>query len=26
VTHVFQRRGGVWLAVHLHRSWNIPAK
>jgi ketosteroid isomerase-like protein len=26
VTHVFQRRGGTWLAVHLHRSWNIPAK
>ena len=26
VTHVFQRRGGIWLAVHLHRSWNIPAK
>jgi len=26
VTHVFQRRGGVWLAIHLHRSWNIPPK
>ncbi len=26
VTHVFQRRSGRWLAVHLHRSWNIPAK
>jgi ketosteroid isomerase-like protein len=26
VTHVFQRRGGVWLAVHLHRSWNLPPK
>jgi ketosteroid isomerase-like protein len=26
VTHVFQRRGGAWLATHLHRSWNIPAK
>ena len=26
VTHVFQRRGGLWLAVHLHRSWNVPAK
>ncbi|HLY73065.1 MAG TPA: nuclear transport factor 2 family protein [Planctomycetota bacterium] len=26
VTHVFQRRGGAWLAVHLHRSWNLPPK
>ena len=26
VTHVFQRHGESWLAVHLHRSWNIPAK
>jgi len=26
VTHVFQRIGGVWLAVHLHRSWNVAAK
>ena len=26
VTHVFQRRSGAWLAVHLHRSWNIPPK
>lgn len=26
VTHVFQKRGGQWLAVHLHRSWNIQAK
>ena len=26
VTHVFQRHHEIWLAVHLHRSWNIPAK
>ena len=23
VTHVFRLVGGRWLAVHLHRSWNI---
>jgi ketosteroid isomerase-like protein len=26
VTHIFQHRGGLWLAVHLHRSWNIAPK
>ncbi|HZE98247.1 MAG TPA: nuclear transport factor 2 family protein [Planctomycetota bacterium] len=26
VTHVFERRGEVWLAVHLHRSWNAQPK
>jgi ketosteroid isomerase-like protein len=26
VTHVFQRRGGLWLATHLHRSWNVAPK
>lgn len=26
VTHVFQRRGSLWLAVHLHRSWNLAPK
>jgi len=26
VTHVFQRRDGTWLAVHLHRSWNVSSK
>lgn len=26
VTHVFRRSGEIWLAVHLHRSWNIPPK
>lgn len=26
VTHVFRRSGELWLAIHLHRSWNIPAK
>ena len=26
VTHVFRHVGGRWLAIHLHRSWNIPAK
>ena len=26
VTHVFKRVGGRWLAIHLHRSWNISAK
>ena len=26
VTHVFQKVGGRWLAVHLHRSWNAMAK
>ena len=23
VTHVFRHVGGRWLAIHLHRSWNI---
>jgi ketosteroid isomerase-like protein len=23
VTHVFRRVDGRWLAIHLHRSWNI---
>ncbi len=23
VTHVFRREGDRWLAVHLHRSWNM---
>jgi ketosteroid isomerase-like protein len=23
VTHLFRRSGGRWLAVHLHRSWNV---
>jgi ketosteroid isomerase-like protein len=26
VTHVFRKEGGKWLAIHLHRSWNIIAK
>ena len=26
VTHVFRQVGGRWLAVHLHRSWNIAPK
>lgn len=26
VTHVFRNVGGRWLAIHLHRSWNITAK
>ena len=26
VTHVFRRVDGRWLAIHLHRSWNISAK
>ena len=26
VTHVFRRVGGRWLAIHLHRSWNISPK
>ncbi len=26
VTHVFRRVEGKWLAIHLHRSWNAPAK
>jgi ketosteroid isomerase-like protein len=26
VTHVFQRIGGRWLAIHLHRSWNAMPK
>jgi len=26
VTHVFKRVGGRWLAIHLHRSWNVMAK
>ena len=23
VTHVFRRQGDRWVAVHLHRSWNV---
>jgi ketosteroid isomerase-like protein len=23
VTHVFRNVGGRWLAIHLHRSWNV---
>ena len=26
VTHVFRRVDGRWLAIHLHRSWNISPK
>ena len=26
VTHVFRRVEGRWLAIHLHRSWNVMAK
>jgi ketosteroid isomerase-like protein len=26
VTHVFRQVGGRWLAVHLHRSWNLAPK
>jgi len=26
VTHVFKRVGGRWLAIHLHRSWNVQPK
>ena len=26
VTHVFRQVGGRWLAVHLHRSWNVITK
>ena len=26
VTHVFQKIGGRWLAIHLHRSWNAMPK
>jgi len=26
VTHVFRRVDGKWLAIHLHRSWNIAPK
>jgi len=26
VTHVFRRVDGKWLAIHLHRSWNVMAK
>ena len=26
VTHVFRRVEGKWLAIHLHRSWNVAAK
>jgi ketosteroid isomerase-like protein len=26
VTHVFRQVGGRWLAVHLHRSWNVMPK
>jgi hypothetical protein len=26
VTHVFRRVDGRWLAIHLHRSWNVMAK
>ena len=26
VTHVFRRVEGRWLAIHLHRSWNISPK
>src|SRR5262245_47834166 len=26
VTHVFRRVDGRWLAIHLHRSWNVSAK
>ena len=26
VTHVFRRVDGRWLAIHLHRSWNVMPK
>ena len=26
VTHVFRRVDGRWLAIHLHRSWNVIPK
>jgi ketosteroid isomerase-like protein len=26
VTHVFRRIDGKWLAIHLHRSWNVMPK
>ena len=26
VTHVFRRVGDRWLAIHLHRSWNVMPK
>jgi len=26
VTHVFRRVDGKWLAIHLHRSWNVAPK
>src|SRR5258706_11038430 len=26
VTHVFRQVGGRWLAIHLHRSWNVQPK
>jgi ketosteroid isomerase-like protein len=26
VTHVFREEGGRWLAIHLHRSWNVMPK
>lgn len=26
VTHVFRRIDGRWLAIHLHRSWNVAPK
>jgi ketosteroid isomerase-like protein len=26
VTHVFRHVGGRWLAIHLHRSWNVTPK
>ena len=26
VTHVFRQVGGRWLAIHLHRSWNVEPK
>jgi ketosteroid isomerase-like protein len=26
VTHVFRHEGDRWLAIHLHRSWNITPK
>jgi ketosteroid isomerase-like protein len=26
VTHVFRQVEGRWLAIHLHRSWNIAPK
>ena len=26
VTHVFRRVDGRWLAIHLHRSWNVLPK